>query len=82
MTLIWVNKVKVRKGLNLIGLVTAFGISMILTIGGLIIFGYIMDQWLETGVVFTIIGGVLGVFSGIYNFIRQVIKLEEKDEKQ
>jgi F0F1-type ATP synthase assembly protein I len=77
-----VNKVKDRKGLNLIGLVTAFGISMILTIGGLIIFGYIMDQWLETGVVFTIIGGVLGVFSGIYNFIRQVIKLEEKDEKQ
>ena len=81
MTLIWVNRMKDRKGLNLIGLVTAFGISMILTIAGLIIFGYILDQWLETGVVFTIIGGILGVFSGIYNFIRQVIKLEEKDEK-
>jgi F0F1-type ATP synthase assembly protein I len=72
---------KDRKGLNLIGLVTAFGISMILTIGGLIIFGYILDQWLDTGALFTIIGGVLGVFAGIYNFIRQVLKLEEKDEK-
>lgn len=72
---------KDRKGLNLIGLVTAFGISMILTIAGLIIFGYILDQWLDTDVVFTIIGGVLGVFAGIYNFIRQVLKLEEKDEK-
>lgn len=72
---------KDRKGLNLIGLVTAFGISMILTIGGLIIFGIILDQWLDTDVLFTIIGGVLGVFAGIYNFIRQVLKLEEKDEK-
>ena len=72
---------KDRKGLNLIGLVTAFGISMILTIGGLVIFGYLLDQWLDTDVVFTIIGGVLGVFAGIYNFIRQVLKLEEKDEK-
>jgi len=72
---------KDRKGLNLIGLVTAFGISMILTIAGLIIFGYILDQWLGTDVIFTIIGGVLGVFAGIYNFIRQVLKLEEKDEK-
>ena len=73
---------KDRKGLNLIGLVTAFGISMILTIGGLIIFGYILDQWLHTDVIFTIIGGVLGVFGGIYNFIRQVLRLEEKDEQQ
>lgn len=73
---------KDRRGLNLIGLVTAFGISMILTIAGLIIFGYILDQWLETGVVFTIIGGVLGVFAGIYNFIRQVIRLEKRNEKQ
>jgi len=75
------NSMKDRKGLNLIGLVTAFGISMILTIAGLIIFGYILDQWLGTDVIFTIIGGVLGVFAGIYNFIRQVLKLEEKDEK-
>ena len=73
---------KDRKGLNLIGLVTAFGFSMLLTIGGLIIFGYILDQWLDTDVIFTIIGGVLGVFAGIYNFIRQVLRLEEKDEQQ
>ena len=73
---------KDRKGLNLIGLVTAFGFSMILTIAGLIIFGYILDQWLHTGSVFTIIGGVLGVFAGIYNFIRQVLKLEERNERQ
>ena len=73
---------KDRKGLNLIGLVTAFGISMILTIAGLIIFGYIVDGWLETSPVFTIIGGVFGVFAGVYNFIRQVIRLEKRDERQ
>ena len=73
---------KDRKGLNLIGLVTAFGFSMLLTIAGLIIFGYILDGWLNTSPVLTIIGGVLGVFAGIYNFIRQVIRLEERNEKQ
>lgn len=73
---------KDRKGLNLIGLVTAFGFSMLLTIAGLIIFGYIIDGWLNTSPVFTVIGGVLGVFAGIYNFIRQVIRLEEQNEEQ
>jgi F0F1-type ATP synthase assembly protein I len=72
---------KDKKALSLIGLVTSFGISMLLTIVGLTVFGYILDQWLNTDVVFTIIGGVLGVFSGIYNFIRQVIRLEERNEK-
>lgn len=73
---------KDRKGLNLIGLVTAFGFSMILTIGGLIIFGYILDGWLNTSPMFVIIGGVMGVFAGIYNFIRQVLKLEERNERE
>lgn len=72
---------KDRKGLAVIGLVSAFAFSMILTIAGLIIFGIILDNWLDTGNLFTIIGGVLGVFAGIYNFIRQLLKLEERNEK-
>ena len=70
-----------RKGLAIFSLVTAFAFSMLLTIAGLIIFGVLMDGWLNTGSVFTIIGGVLGVFAGIYNLIRQIIRLEEKDGK-
>lgn len=69
-----------RKGLNLIGLVTSFAFSMILTIAGLMIFGYMLDGWLETGSLFLVLGGILGVFSGIYNFIRQVIRLEKRNE--
>lgn len=70
---------KDRKGLAIIGLVSAFAFSMILTIGGLIIFGIILDDWLDTGNTFTIIGGVLGIFAGIYNFIKQLLKLEDKN---
>lgn len=72
---------KDRKGLAMIGLVSAFAFSMLLTIAGLIIFGVILDGWLDTGNLFTIIGGVLGVFAGIYNFIRQLLKLEERNGK-
>jgi F0F1-type ATP synthase assembly protein I len=73
---------KDRSALAIIGLVSAFAFSMLLTIGGLTVFGYLMDGWLNTGVLFTVIGGVLGVFTGIYNLIRQILKLEEKDGKK
>ena len=73
---------KRNEAIAIIGLVSAFAISMILTIGGLVIFGYLLDGWLNTGVVFTIVLGVLGVFAGIYNLIRQVIKLEERNGKK
>ena len=72
---------KDRKGLAIFSLVTAFAFSMLLTIAGLIIFGVLMDGWFHTGSLFTILGGVLGVFAGIYNLIRQIIRLEEKDGK-
>lgn len=73
---------KKNESLAIIGLVSSFAISMVLTIGGLVIFGVILDGWLNTDVVFTIIFGVLGVFAGIYNLIKQVIRLEEKDGKK
>lgn len=73
---------KKHESLAIIGLVSSFAISMILTIGGLIIFGVILDGWLGTDVIFTIIFGVFGVFAGIYNLIRQVYKLEEKNGKK
>lgn len=73
---------KKNESLAIIGLVSSFAISMVLTIGGLVIFGVLLDSWLNTGVIFTIIGGVLGVFSGIYNLIRQVLKMEEKNGKE
>lgn len=70
---------KDKKGLAIIGLAMSFAFSMLLTIAGLIIFGVILDGWLNTDPIFTIIGGVLGVFAGVYNLIRQVIRMEEKD---
>lgn len=73
---------KKNDSLAIIGLVSSFAISMVLTIGGLVIFGVLLDGWLNTNVVFTIIGGILGVFSGIYNLIRQVLKMEEKNGKE
>lgn len=73
---------KDRKALAIIGLVSAFSFSMLFTIAGLIIFGVLVDNWLNTDPVFTIIGGLLGVFAGIYNLIRQVLKMEEKDGKK
>ena len=73
---------KDKKALAIIGLVSAFAFSMLLTISGLIIFGVMLDGWLNTNPIFTIIGGVLGVFAGIYNLIKQVIKMEERNESK
>ncbi len=72
---------KDRKGLAIFSLVSAFAFSMLLTIAGLLIFGVMMDGWLGTTPLFTVIGGILGVFGGVYNLIRQIIRMEENDGK-
>ena len=53
-----------------------FVANVLVTIGIFLVLGLLLDRWLNTDVLFTIIFIVLGVFAGVYNLIRKVNRVE------
>ena len=68
--------------MNAFALVSGFAVTMIVIIGISVFLGVTLDGYLNTNVLFTVIFSVFGIFSGIYNLIRKVSKLEEQDGKK
>ncbi len=63
-------------------LVSGFAFTMIVIIGLSVFLGIVLDNFLHTKVIFTMVFSVFGIFAGIYNLIRRVTKLEEQNEKE
>jgi len=60
---------------------TSFAFEAMIIVGVSTLAGYFLDKWLNTVFVFTLLFILVGVFAGIYNLIRKINKVEEKDGK-
>lgn len=77
------NKDKKRKSLVEIyreyNLVIAFFYELVFVLLGLIILGLILDEYLNTKVLFTIVFTLFGIYSSISNLYKRMTKKEDKD---
>ncbi|MCV2232659.1 AtpZ/AtpI family protein [Paracholeplasma manati] len=77
------NKDKKRKSLVEIyreyNLVIAFFYELVFVLLGLIILGLILDEYLKTKVLFTILFTLFGIYSSISNLYKRMTKKEDKD---
>ena len=60
---------------------TSFAFEAMLIVGLFTLLGYLLDMWLRTVFIFTLLFILLGVFTGIYNLIKKINKVEEKNGK-
>lgn len=68
-----------KKSVNTLAFVSGFAFTMIVIIGVSVFLGITLDNAINTSPLFTIIFSVFGVFAGIYNLIRNVSKLEDRN---
>lgn len=78
---VW-NEIMDNKKLQELAVVSGFAFTMIVIVGVSVFLGIKLDGWIHTSPLFTIIFSIIGIFSGIYNLIRQVSKVEEKNGKK
>jgi F0F1-type ATP synthase assembly protein I len=71
------NKMNV-KGLLI---ATNFAFEAMILVGLFTLAGYFLDKWLGTVFIFTLLFILIGVFAGVYNIIKKINKVEEKDGK-
>ena len=71
------NKMNVKG----IMIATSFAFEAMLIVGLFTLLGYLLDMWLRTVFIFTLLFILLGVFTGIYNLIKKINKVEEKNGK-
>ncbi len=60
-------------------LVIAFFYELVFVLLGLIILGLLLDEYLETKVLFTIVFTLFGIYSSISNLYKRMTKKEGKD---
>jgi len=60
---------------------SSFAFEAMIIVGIFTLAGYFLDKWLHTLPVFTLIFILIGVFGGIYNVIKKINKVEEKNGK-
>jgi F0F1-type ATP synthase assembly protein I len=70
-----------KESVNTLAFVSGFAFTMIVIIGASVFLGIWVDRWINTSPLFTIIFSVFGVFAGVYNLIRNVSKLEDRNGK-
>ena len=58
------------------------GLELAASIVGLTLVGYWIDRSFHTGQTWLIIGACLGIVGGMYNLIRQAIRLAREDERR
>jgi len=61
---------------------SAMGTEFVAAIAGMLLLGLLLDYWLGTSPVLTIIGAVAGLVGGGYNLIRQALAAEKKAAKR
>ena len=73
---------KEDSALKAFALVSGFAFMMIVIIGFCIFLGIKLDAYFSVSPLFTIVLSVVGIFAGLFNLIRRVSKLEDKNEKK
>jgi len=61
---------------------SSLGVQLTATILILLFIGIKLDDWLNTGFIFTLICTFIGFFGGFYSFYLNIRKLSEKDKKE
>jgi len=61
---------------------TSLGWDLALPIFGGVLMGHLLDRWLSTGYAFTIGLLGLGVFTGFYNVIRSIQRLDARERQR
>ncbi|MDY0210272.1 MAG: AtpZ/AtpI family protein [Acholeplasma sp.] len=52
-------------------LIISFFYELFFVLLGLILLGYVLDQWLKTTPIFTVVFALLGIFSSIFNLYKR-----------
>ncbi|MCB9838068.1 MAG: AtpZ/AtpI family protein [Phycisphaeraceae bacterium] len=58
------------------------GTEFVAAIAGMLILGLLLDRWVGTSPILTVIGAVVGLLGGGYNLIRQALAAEKKASKR
>jgi F0F1-type ATP synthase assembly protein I len=69
---------------NLVGLSSVLDLTFRL-VGGVFVggvMGYLLDRWLHTDPIFTLILGALGFVAGITTVVRRLSQQEKREEKE
>lgn len=70
-----------KKAVKIYAIASTFFYEIIVIVGILFGVGYLLDEWLNTVFVFKLIFIIIGVFAGLRNVIKRVIKVESEDEE-
>jgi ATP synthase protein I len=65
-----------------LALVSQVGLTMAGSIILFLLAGFVLDRWLGTGGLFTIVFILLGIVGGGYTVYRQIMNLDDKDGDQ
>lgn len=66
------------KSVREVGPYLGLGLQLAVTIVAMVLLGSWLDKKFDTGYVFTLIGGIVGISAGIYNLIKTVNDLEKR----
>ncbi len=68
------------KSVREVGPYLGLGLQLAVTIVAMVLLGSWLDKKFDTGYVFTLIGGIVGISAGIYNLIKTVNDLEKRSK--
>lgn len=68
------------KSIREVGPYLGLGLQLAVTIVAMVLIGSWADKKFDTGYIFTLIGGILGISVGIYNLIKTVNDLDKRNK--
>lgn len=66
---------------KIIAIAYSFVFEVVVTIGVGFLLGRLLDKWLNTNILFTILFMMIGVFGSLYLLVRRVNKVEDQNEE-
>lgn len=70
-----------KRSVKGIVIASSFALEAMIIVGIFTLTGYFLDLWLHSVFVFTLIFILIGVFAAVYNIIKKVNKVEDKNGK-
>lgn len=68
------------KSVREVGPYLGLGLQLAVTIVTMVFLGSWLDQNFNTGYIFTLIGGIVGISAGIYNLVKTVSDLDKRNK--
>lgn len=68
------------KSVREVGPYLGLGLQLAVTIVTMVLLGSWLDKKFDSGYVFTLIGGIVGISAGIYNLVKTVNDLEKRSK--